>query len=204
MSQGIVTMEKAHPKLHILPYPFPPQSPLWHPCLADSTASGGLASHKQQSLNSDLAECWWPACWGPIWKDGSFEHGSHWSWTLAAIATEAFVLPRFWVRWSSWSSVVAEAHFLIVMEEVLLKKMPLEAFYKVSNGRRSERVAVVNILCCGPCQKTSSYLRTFTFYETSVMSKGPTFNHSMCHELAIPSFPVLISMVSSYKDWSWV
>jgi len=80
-----------------------------------------------------------------------FEHESHWSWTLVAISAEAFVLPRLQVGRRSWLSVFAEVHFLVVVEEVLLRKMPLEAFYKASNGRRSERVAVVDILCCGPC-----------------------------------------------------
>jgi len=47
--------------------------------------------------------------------------------------------------------VFAEVHFLVVVEEFLLGKMPLEAFYKASNERRSERVVVVDILCCGPC-----------------------------------------------------
>jgi hypothetical protein len=47
--------------------------------------------------------------------------------------------------------VVAEAHFLVVVEEFLLGKMPLEAFYKASDERKSERAAVVDILCCGHC-----------------------------------------------------
>jgi hypothetical protein len=107
------------------------------------------------------------------------------------ISTEAFVLPRFQVRGNSWLSVVAEAHFLVGVEEFLLRKMPLEAFYKASNGRRSERVAVVDILCCGPCQNTPSYLRSFIIYGTSVMSEGPTFDHSTQHEPAIPALQVL-------------
>jgi hypothetical protein len=53
-------------------------------------------------------------------------------------------------------------------------------------------------------QNTPSYLRSITIYGTSVMSKGPTFNHSVRHKLAIPGFPVLILRVSSYKDWSRV
>jgi hypothetical protein len=84
-------------------------------------------------------------------------------------------------------------HFLVVVEEFLLGKMPLEGFYKASDGRRSERAVVVDILCCGHCQTTPSYLRSFTIYGTSVMSEGPTFDHSTRHELAIPALQVLES-----------
>jgi len=53
-------------------------------------------------------------------------------------------------------------------------------------------------------QNTPSYLRSFTIYGTSVMCEGSTFDHSTQHKPAIPGFPVLISRVSSYKDWSWI
>ena len=67
--------------------------------------------------------------------------------------------------------------------------------WKVMGGRGKR--AIINILCY---QNIPSFLRSFSFYGASVKSKGPTFDHSaLWHKLAIPSFPVLISRVSSYK-----